>query len=233
MQAHRSMYRSISNILFFLVAFAIQTASAQVDTAKPNAISGVKPAQHQLRIGIDLTRPVMGMINSNRHSFDIMVDYSLPKEVYAVFETGFGGSDIDYPDLKYTSSNSFFKLGIDRSMLQRMFPQDWDLLFVGLRYGVGFIKRSEATFVTEDDLWGTTTGTIPSKNMTAHWAELTAGLRVELFKGFFTGYTIRAKFLLNQGPFRELPPAYIAGYGKAEKNSVFDFNFYLQYGIRW
>jgi hypothetical protein len=175
----------------------------------------------------------MNLLVNNRHSYEFIVDYSLPKELYLVLEGGFGGSNIDYPDLKYTSSNSFVKLGVDRSMLQRMFPADWDLLFVGIRYGLGIIRRNEATYVTTDQLWGTTTGTIAAKNMTGHWAELTAGLRVELFKGLFTGYTIRGKFLLNQGPFRELPPAYISGYGKGEKATVFDFNFYLQYGIRW
>jgi hypothetical protein len=203
------------------------------DTANVNSISAVKPLQRQLRLGMDMSRVVMNLLVDNRYSYEFMADYSMKKEVYAVLEAGFGGSDINYPDLQYTSRNSFIKLGIDRSMLQRMFPGDWDMLFVGLRYGVGFIKRNEAVYVTDDNVWGTTTGSIPAQNITGHWAELTAGLRVELLQGFFAGYNIRGKFLMNQGPFRELPPAYIAGYGKGEKNTVFDFNFYFQYALRW
>ena len=208
-------------------------ASAQKDTADVNAISAIKPNQKQLRLGVDLSRPVMNILVNNRHSYEFIADYNLPKDLYLVLEGGFGGSNIDYPDLKYTSTNSFVKLGVDRSMLQRMFPEDWDLLFVGMRYGMAFVKRKEATFITNDQFWGMTTGTIPSKSMVAHFAELTAGIRVELFRWLFTGYTVRGKFLLNQGPFRELPPAYLSGYGKGEKNTVFDFNFYLQYAIRW
>ena len=224
------MYRYISNILFLMLSVQ---AYGQKDTVDVNAISAIEPNQKQLRLGVDLSRPVMNMLVKSRHSYEFIVDYSLPKEIYLVAEGGFGGSDINYPDLKYTSTNTFVKFGVERSMLQRMFPEDWDLLFVGVRYGMAFIKRKEATFTTNDQFWGTTTGTIPAKNITGHWAELTAGLRVELFKGIFTGYTIRGKFLLNQGPFRELPPAYVAGYGKGEKNTVFDFNFYLQYALRW
>jgi hypothetical protein len=224
------MYRYISNILFLLLSVQ---AYGQKDTADVNAISAIEPNQRQLRLGVDLSRPVMNMLVKSRHSYEFIVDYSLPKELYLVAEGGFGGSDINYPDLKYTSTNTFVKFGVERSMLQRMFPEDWDLLFVGIRYGMAFIRRKEAIFTTNDQFWGTTTGTIPAKNITGHWAELTAGLRVELFKGIFTGYTIRGKFLLNQGPFRELPPAYVAGYGKGEKNTVFDFNFYLQYALRW
>ena len=224
------MYRYISNILFLMLSVQ---AYGQKDTVDVNAISAIEPNQKQLRLGVDLSRPVMNMLVKSRHSYEFIVDYSLPKEIYLVAEGGFGGSDINYPDLKYTSTNTFVKVGVERSMLQRMFPEDWDLLFVGVRYGMAFIKRKEATFTTNDQFWGATTGTIPAKNITGHWAELTAGLRVELFKGIFTGYTIRGKFLLNQGPFRELPPAYVAGYGKGEKNTVFDFNFYLQYALRW
>lgn len=227
---HLNMYRSFFSILFL---FVCTVASAQVDTAKPHSISAIKPLQRQLRFGIDLSRPVMNILVDNRHSYEFIADYNLPKDLYLVLEGGFGGSDIDYPDLKYTSTNSFIKLGVDRSMLQRMFPEDWDLLFVGARYGLGFVNRKEATFTTNDQFWGQTTGIVAGDNMTAHWAELTAGIRVELFKGLFTGYTIRGKFLINQGPFRELPPAYISGYGKGEKNTVFDFNFYLQYALRW
>jgi len=161
------------------------------------------------------------------------LDYSLKNDVYFILEAGFGNSVIDYTDLKYNTTNSFARIGFDKSMLQRLFPNDWDIIFVGVRYGVGFIKRSEASFTTNDNFWGVTTGIIPAVNLTAHWAELTAGLRIELLKSFYAGYTVRAKFLLNQAPFRELPPAFVAGFGKIEKTTSFDFNFYLCYAIRW
>ncbi len=229
MLLRRNMFRYFSSIILLL--FAIQSSGQ--DTTDVNSISLVKPEQRQLRIGIDLSRVVMNMLVDNRYSYEFSADYSMKKEVYAVVEAGFGGSDINYPDLKYTSRNTFLKVGVDRSMLQRMFPSDWDMLFVGIRYGIGFISRDEATYMTEDNVWGATTGTIPSQSLTAHWAELTAGLRVELLKGVFAGYNVRGKFLINQGPFKELPPAYISGYGKGEKNTVFDFNFYVQYAVRW
>lgn len=224
------MSRYFFSLMFLIIPFC---ARAQEDSSRTQGTAVVKPVQHQIRLGVDISRPVMNLFSKSRHSYEAMIDYCLPKDIYGVIEGGAGGSDIDYEDLKYTSSNSFFKIGVDKSMLQRMFPGDWDYLFVGIRYGVAFIKRSEATFTTNDQFWGTTTGTIPAKNITGHWAELTAGLRVELFKGFFAGYTVRGKFRLNQEPFRELPPAYIAGYGKGEKTTVFDFNFYLQYALRW
>jgi hypothetical protein len=200
---------------------------AQADSVR------IKANEQQLRFGIDISRPIMNAIFDSRKSYEFSVDYHLPNDLYLVAEGGFGGSDIQYSELKYTSSNSFFKIGVDKSMLPRLFPGDWDFLFVGARYGIASIKRSEASFTTKDPVWGTTTGQIPATSFVGHWAELTAGLRVELLKGFFAGYTVRGKFLINQGPFKELPPSYVAGYGNGEKTTVFDFNFYLQYAIRW
>jgi hypothetical protein len=63
--------------------------------------------------------------------------------------------------------------------------------------------------------------------------EVTGGMRVELVKGLMAGWNVRGKFLLNTADFRDLAPLYVAGYGRGEKNAVFDFNLYLGYAIRW
>ena len=54
---------------------------------------------------------------------------------------------------------------------------------------------------------------------------LQSGVRVEIIKQVFVGWSIRGKFLLNAKKFTELPPYYIAGYGRGEKKSIFDFKF--------
>jgi hypothetical protein len=107
------------------------------------------------------------------------------------------------------------------------------MAFIGLRYGVGFVDRGTATYTTHDTLWGYTTGTIPEKSTIIQWFEITGGVKVELFKNIFAGWNIRGKFLITQSAFTQLPPSFIAGYGKGDKNSIFDFNFFLSYAIRW
>ncbi|HRO43762.1 MAG TPA: DUF6048 family protein [Flavipsychrobacter sp.] len=176
------MYRFFSSIL---VLFFAASAFAQTDSTDTEGTSAILPKQQQLRIGFDISKPIFNALSKTKQSYEFTVDYCLPKEIYLVAEGGFGGANIDYADLKYSSSNTFFRVGIDKSMLQRLFPNDWDFLFVGIRYGVAIINRSEATYLTSDPVWGTTTGTIASKSFSGHWAELTAGLRVELFRGFF------------------------------------------------
>lgn len=230
------MYKYFSKIVLLLLVSI--SAFAQTDsTTVQKKEESIKPIQRQLRLGVNISTPVISTIVSNdsnkRSAYELTVDYCLKNDVYVVLEGGFGNSTLSYNDLNYTTTNSYARIGLDKSMLQRLFANDWDMIFIGIRYGLSIINRSEATFVTNDPFWGTTTGIIPAKNLTAHWAELNIGMRVELLKHFFAGYNIRTKFLINDKAFRELPPAYVAGYGKVEKSTVFDFNLYLCYALRW
>jgi hypothetical protein len=232
---HRSLhlsghaFRGILCLVFLLCSF--ETVLAQVDSAKKE-----KPKEdfgRQLRIGLDISRPIINLVQDTRKSYEVSVDYYLKKEVYAVVEGGFGHADYEYPDLSYRTNNSFVRIGIDRTLIKRIGPGDWDAAFFGARYCVGFINRTEASYTIVDSVWGSTSGTIAGKSFAAHWAEITGGVRVELVKGLFAGWNVRGRFLLNGRSFTELSPVFIAGYGRGDKTTVFDFNFYLNYAIRW
>ena len=220
--------------LLLVLCSTIVVSAQATDTA---IMVRKKPAEmktgNQLRFTFDISKPIINAVAKNRQSYELGIDYYLKKEVYLVAEGGFGKSDVDYPDLAYKSNGSFLRVGVDKSMLQRLFPKDWDGAFVGIRYGLGIIKRGEATYAVNDPLFGNTTGTIEAHNFTAHWAEISGGVRVEVLKRFMVGWNVRAKFMLNASAFSELAPAYIAGYGKGDGSTAFDFNFNLCYMMRW
>ncbi len=226
------MLKYTISLLALLLTSLTSFAQDEEDTT---ANKKIVVTQNQLSIGLDFFQPILNNFASGKKGYEGIVEYTLPKEAYAVIEGGFGSGAVDYtsPVLKYTTSNTFFRAGINKSMLQRLSASDWDIVFIGLRYAVGFIQRSEAQYSIENEYFGNVFGTIPAKNLTAHWAEITGGMRVELFKGLFAGYNVRAKFMLNPKSLRELAPYYIAGFGKGEKTAVFDFNMYLSYAIRW
>lgn len=225
------MLRYITSILFLLLS--IPAFAQDEDTAAAPAIS--VDSFHQFRIGIDISRPIINAFIKERQSYELEADYYHKKDLYFVAETGWGSADVtdSAQQLVYNTSNIFFKAGINKAMIARISNKDWDIAFMGLRYGVGLIQRSTATYTTYDNFWGSTTGTIPAKSYTAHWFELTGGVKMELVPGFFAGWNVRARFMLNRKSFSELPPSYIAGYGRGDKGSIFDFNFYLNYAIRW
>ncbi len=190
------------------------------------------PKVRQLRLSVDIAKPLAAVLLKDRMGIELMADYYLRKELYLVAEAGGGNVRYHYPDLSYQASNTFFRFGIDKSMIPRMHPDDWDMVFIGARYGMALVRLSEADYITKDPFWGETSGAMPARNFTGHWFEVTGGMRVEMVKGFFIGWNVRGRFLLNRSAFKELAPLYIAGYGRGDKNGIFDFNFYLSYALR-
>lgn len=229
------MLKYFISILFLLLLPPAWVLAQDVEE-EDSAPVAIKDSAHQLRLGFDLSRILFNRMQKDkehRNSYELELDYYWRKDLYLVAEGGWGDASITYPDLAYSSSNVFVRAGLNKSLLPRMKQSDWDMAFAGLRYGIGFIDRSNAAYTITDSTWGTVSGSVPGIGVRAHWIELTGGVRVELVKGLFVGWNVRGKFMLNPKKFNELPPYYIAGYGKGEKNSIFDFNVVLSYAIRW
>lgn len=224
------MSRYFTSILFLLFSFTLYAQDDEEDT-------GPKPPEadsfHQFRIGLDISKLILNATAKERQAYEFEMDWYHRKELYYVLEGGWGSGIIDSPFLSYKSTNTFFRAGLSKSILTKLYPNDWDWAFIGMRYGIAFINRGAATYKITDTLFGNSMGTMPGVQLTAHWLELTGGVKLELFKGCFAGWNIRGRFMLNGKKFKELPPSYIAGYGRGDKNSIFDFNFYVNYAIRW
>lgn len=222
------MSKYFTSILFLLFSSSV-FAQDEEEGEKPP----VTDSFYQLRLGFDISKPIITNFVPERQAYEFELDFFHQKDIYYVVDGGWGRGYQDSAYLNYSSKNTFLKAGINKGLFPRLFPQDWDQAYVGVRYAIAFIDRSPATYTIFDNFWGNTAGAIPGKNLTAHWFELTGGMKVELFKNVFTGWTIRGKFLLNGKQFKDLPPPYVAGYGRGDKNSIFDFNFYISYAIRW
>ena len=190
-------------------------------------------AGHQLAIGIDIVNPITNALVSDHYGYEFEMDYYKHNEFYLVAEGGWGGSNVSYSDLKYTTTNPFLRLGFNKTMLVRDNPKDWDMMLIGLRLGYAHINHSLTNYIITDSTWGNTSGFINSKPIDAVWLEVTGGMRVEFVKNFFAGWNIRGKFMMDGKSFANDAPLFIAGYGRGDKNAVFDFNLYISYAIRW
>ncbi len=214
-------------------------AFAQADTATSGDEEKDEPARkkfaagHQLLIGVDIMHPVLNKYVTNKYTYEAEAQYYLKNEYYAVAEAGWGGADVDYTDLKYTTTNNFARIGFNKSILYRESAEDWDMMFIGLRAAMANVNRSASAYVVYDSVWGNVSGFSQAKSFNAVWAEVTTGIRVGLFKGLMAGWNIRGKFLMNGKSFKDLAPLHIAGYGKGDKNANFDISMYVSYAIRW
>lgn len=215
-------------------ALYAQGTTTDADTTEPEVKVKKKDlAGHQLMVGVDIYRPILNSFLKDRTAYELSVNYYTRNEYYLTAEGGFGGSNVKYPDLKYTTSNSFLRLGFNRSILVRDKPEDWDMMFIGFGAGYANISRSDAAYVVTDSVWGSASEVHSGGIFKTYWAEVTGGVRVEFAPHLFAGWNVRGKFMMNGRTFKDLAPIYIAGYGKGDKNSSFDVNMYISYAIRW
>jgi hypothetical protein len=239
MLLHQTICRFIYILAFsVLLCLCATDLYAQADTTASDTtevkVHKKDLAGHQLCIGVDIFRPIMSIFQTDRYGYEAEANYYLHNEYFLAAEGGWGGAQVSYPDLQYTSANSFLRLGFNKSVLVRNKPDDWDMMFIGLRAAVANIVRSSGSYVVVDSLWGSNAGSLgKSPSFNAYWLELNGGVRVEIAKNVMVGWNARAKFLMNGKSIPAPAPIYIAGYGKGDKNAAFDFNAYISYAIRW
>ena len=227
---------SILLILAVLPALAQNNADtvAATDTVKPEVKKPDKSGRH-LSIGVDAYHLVYNHFVPNQSGYEFTADYYLKNDLYVALEGGLGSSDVTYSNLQYHTANGFMRFGVNRSLLLRTDSADWNNMFIGARLAAANVTRGNAAYTINDSVWSNSpnTGSVAGRPFDAYWVELLTGVRVKLVGNISACWNVRAKFMLNSRSFQDLAPLYIAGYGRGDKNSVFDINFFLWYSINW
>lgn len=200
-----------------------------IDNIAANNIDTIR----QLRLSFDASKMLTNELYHNQKAFEISIDYYKKKDLYYTIEAGVGSSKVDNQSLKYNTNNAFVRLGFDKSLFKRKASDDWGLGFFGLRYGLNYVMRGKAQYITNDGFGNITNGTISNNNFFIHWFGLCGGMKLELLPHIFAGWTVRAKVMVNAKSSGDLKPIFIAGYGATEKMTAFDYNFFISYAIRW
>ncbi len=233
---------TLTMMLFVGIVFTSLHLTAQSDTSTSfskadtssshNSTKKVKePIFTYYRIGIDVSKIAMSFAQQKYKVFEAQADVFYKQNLYFNVEFGYGSSVVDNDFLKYKSNNSFLRLGMDKTFFSKDFKGDFDNASVGVRYGIGLINRGDGTYATHDIVWGNSSGVVEGASFMVHWLELTGGFRLEIMKNIFIGWTGRAKTFINPKKFEKLPPSYVAGYGRGDKNTAFGYNFYVLLGL--
>ncbi|MGB3778925.1 MAG: DUF6048 family protein [Tunicatimonas sp.] len=134
----------------------------------------------------------------------------------------------------YNSQGSFLRVGVDVNLLKDREANDYDaagsILLFGLRFGRAQIN-DRLSYELVDSLWGTTVLTQQNNGLVATWAEMTAGVKVEVIKNLFLGYNLRFKFAQSFSDEPALLPYYIPGFGRSDRPERFGFDYSIFYRI--
>lgn len=181
------------------------------------------------RVGIDLSRFLVPFVqDADRSAWEIQADIPLKGNWFPTIETGMQWYDDKKENFHYQNSGVYGRIGADLNILKFESLSDGDLVFIGLRYGYSRFTQ-QADSIKYSNYWGELLTSVPERNMNAHWGEIVFGMKGEIFRNIFLGWTFRGKFILSQTKDPNMEPYIIPGIGKTTSSIPFDLSFGIYY----
>jgi len=182
----------------------------------------------QIKVGIDLVEPAISLFNDEKFQLEANGDIDFGR-FYLSADMGYAKYNRDRFNFSYSSKGQYFRLGPDVNFLVK--DPDHNAIFFGLRYGISFYN-DQARYLLTDSIYGDLQSETGNSAVTAHWFEMTTGMKIKVWKQFFMGYTVRFKFALRlNGLSGSLTSFDVPGYGLANEGSAWGFNYHIFYQI--
>ena len=218
-------------ISFCLVITTISNFAQEKESKDSISIKNM----YGLRLGIDISKPIMGMIDSNSSGLEFVADYRISKNWYIAAELG-TQKEITVEDYTNSTSNgSFYKIGFNYNAYENWLDMNNEI-FVGFRYATSSFEQTLNSYTSNtgsDYFSGNTLSTpITTKGLNAHWTEFVMGIKVETFKNLFLGFSFSYKIMLSLKQPTNFKTLYVPGFNRVfETETGFGFNYTVSYTI--
>jgi len=206
------------------------TTQAQDSITKPKYLD-----KYGLRIGTDLINASRNIWDKNYTGFEINGDYRLKKKLYLAADFGMDNKFSDEDQLTFTTKGMFVRLGVDYNVYENWLDMN-NMIFVGGRYGFSSMSQTLNSYnIYESSSYFPTQTFYPnseSTGLSAHWLEFVAGVKAEVAKNLYLGFTFRMKLLVSQKQPADFENLYIPGFGKKYSGNIgAGFNYNISYHI--
>lgn len=227
------MYKFVISFLFvfllFCNGFSQELNKQSIDTIKPNnTIYG-------LRIGIDISKPILELVNSDYSGLELVADYRISKNWYLATEFG-TEKNRSFEDFTTSlSSGNYIRIGANYNTYKNWLDMNNEV-FIGFRYGVSSfnqtlesytINSGDVIFVGNPVISNTT-----ESKLSAQWLEMMIGIKVETFKNLFISFSGSYKLMVSVKDPVNFKSLYSPGFNRIfASNTGFGFNYTLSYLI--
>ena len=214
------------------------SVSAQNDSiiSTPNDSTTIK-LKYGLRVGADVGKLIRSFVDDDYSGFEITADFRLKKKLYIAGEIGIEEKNTITDYLDITSKGSYVKGGIDLNMYQNWLDMD-NMIYAGFRVGASSFSHDLNSFsvYTTNQYWNpqfTSTDTLEFSGLTAFWAEVILGMKIELFNNLYLGLNVQLKILVSETEPNNFENVYIPGFGKTYDSSGIGtgYSYFLSYRI--
>ncbi len=223
MKIKHTLYFAISLFLLMLVPM---TTFSQDKNVKDTLVFKQK---YGLRLGVELYKPIRTLISDTYTGFEINADYRLTKRIYLAGEIGTEQiNDVtDYLDV--TAKGSYFKAGFDYNFYRNWLDME-NMIYGGARVGISSFNQTlnSYTIYNTDQYYNepyTSTQTQAFNGLSAIWAELIVGMKVEVLNNLYVGVNAQLKGRIIEDKPTNFGNLSIPGFNKVFDSGRFGIGF--------
>ncbi|MBX2915257.1 MAG: hypothetical protein KF856_08315 [Cyclobacteriaceae bacterium] len=180
-----------------------------------------------LRIGTDLIALGKTIAQQPLQSWEVTADVDLGR-YYPIVEAGKWSREATLTNGVYTNEGQYYRLGVDINFLLK--DPDKNMFFLGMRYGRAQYSE-RVVYSIAPQLFPVVEQAVANTDAAAGWIELTTGLRVKIWRGFWMGYTGRMKFAPHTTGTSGFDSYDIPGFGLPFKGLYWGFNYQVFWRI--
>ena len=170
--------------------------------------------------GIGISADLFGYAYSLLEDYtsgEVAIEANFNNRFYPTIEAGLGWCDVkdETTSIKYKTSAPYFKVGLNYNFFTNKEKPDPDHYIYGLaRFAWSNFEYDVDSPPITDPVWGNSVALdLKDVEGSSTWAEIGAGIKVKIAKGFHMGWSVRYKIRLSQKEGTNSRMWYIPGYG--------------------
>lgn len=231
------MLKYIISFFFVLfVSFSWSQEETQKDSVPNRELDSIQLNEsYGIRVGIDISRPILQTLQKQDLGFELTADYRLAKNWYVATELGYESEAVIEDFVDFHTKGSYVKLGFNYNAYENWQGMNNEV-YVGLRYAYSRFQQQLNAYTVVDfsDYVGNYSASpgMVFDGLSAHWVELHFGLKVETLPNLFLTAGVHFKKLLNDTEPEGFANLYIPGFNSVllNRNAV-GFNYTIAYLI--
>ena len=206
--------------------------NAQANKQKPDSV--LKTTFRGIRVEIDLAPVVSNFIyNGERFSYESGIYANIKQKYFPAVEVGYAGADkTTTENIHFKTSGIFGRVGVDFNLMKPKkdkLPTN-NIFFAGVRLAFSPFTYSLTGITVPNDYWGPAVSqNFNNESTTKVWFEIVAGMRVEVSKRIYMGWTARNKSLIGEDIPGEVQPWYVPGFGIKGTGKNWGINYSIGY----
>ncbi len=226
-------------IILLISAMAFPTLSRGEESNKTSKTLVLKKDEKELLFrGIYLSTDVFGYIypifvKDKYYSAEVSASANFMNRFFPAIEAGIGHTDMvsQLYEIGYSTRAPYYRIGMDYNMQYKNGKPNY--IYLGGRIGYTSFTYNVDAPALKDPIWG---NEIPihltDMPCRAIWAEAVAGVRAEIARNFYMGWSLRYKYPIHKAPIANGGPWYIPGFG-AGSGAVFGATYSITYYLNF